>query len=364
VSQSAILFAVLSAGLLGAPSARAVEPAGTLVFSVRTWEGDYASKDIPGGVWTTPTQSSLWSVTIGGEPKLLVKSGKSDDAPAFSPDGQWLYFQSNAAGRWELYRSKPDGSRALCLTGGDRLGKEWKDAYGCSLSADGKIMVYTVYNGSTGRVVVADAYGSEPRFVAPKLGYIYMAALSPNGDRVVFSGPAAGYRLKLVKLPDGEPIDLTPNHPESFVPRFTPDGKTIVFFRRDGDVYRVDADGKNLKRLTEGNRHVEFRLSEKDTHGSSDPPCISPDGRRIAYISQKSGVANVWTMNLDGSQQKQITFRKTGCGRVSWSPDGKQIAFVSFEGVYPQLFVISADGGEPRQLTSLKGAVYFINWKP
>jgi len=87
-----------------------------------------------------------------------------------------------------------------------------------------------VHNGSSGRVVVANPDGSDPRFVAPKLGYLYMAALSPTGDRVVFSGPAAGYRLKLVNLPDGDPIDLTPNHPESFVPRFTSDGKTIVFF--------------------------------------------------------------------------------------------------------------------------------------
>jgi TolB protein len=356
-----VVLLMLALGLLPATAA---EPAGTIVFSVRTWEGEYASKDIPGGVWTTPTQSALWTVTIGGEPRLLVKSGKNDDAPAFSPDGQWLYYQSNAAGRWQLFRCKPDGSGKTCLTAGNRLGKEWKDAYGSSPSADGKHIVYTVYNGSTGRVVVANADGSEARFVAPKIGYIYMAALSPTGDRVVFSGPAAGYRLKLVKLPDGEPLDLTPDHPESFVPRFTPDGKTIVFFRRDGDVYRVDVDGKNLKRLTEGNRHVEFRLSDKDKHGSSDPPAISPDGRRIAYIAVKNGVANVCMMNLDGSQQKQITFRKTDCGRVCWSPDGKHIAFVSFEGIYPQLFIVSADGGEPRQLTSLKGAVYFINWKP
>ena len=69
-------------------------------------------------------------------------------------------------------------------------------------------------------------------------------------------------------------------------------------------------------------------------------------------------------MNLDGSGQRQVTFRKSACGRVRWSPSGKQIAFVSFEGKYPQLFVVDAAGGESRRLTDLAGAVYFVAWKP
>jgi Tol biopolymer transport system component len=69
-------------------------------------------------------------------------------------------------------------------------------------------------------------------------------------------------------------------------------------------------------------------------------------------------------MDLDGSNRKQLTSRKTPCGRVRWSPDGTHIAFVSFEGKYPQLFVVSAEGGEARQLTKIDGAVYLINWKP
>jgi WD40-like Beta Propeller Repeat len=144
----------------------------------------------------------------------------------------------------------------------------------------------------------------------------------------------------------------------------TPDGRTIVFFRRDGDVYSVAANGANLRRLTKGNGYVEFRLSDKDRHGSSDGPAISPDGKRIAYVAVKDGVPNVCTMNLDGSDQKQVTFRKSRCGRVRWAPDGKQLAFVSFEGRWPQLFVVSAAGGEARQLTKVKGAVYFLDLKP
>ena len=129
-----------------------------------------------------------------------------------------------------------------------------KEAFGYGLSADGKKMVFTIHDGATGRVVISEPDGSSPAFVAPRLGYTYMARLSPANDRVVFSGPARGYRLQVAALPDGKPVELTPDHPDCFVPQFTPDGKTVVFVRRDGDIYRVDSDGKNLKRLTEGTR--------------------------------------------------------------------------------------------------------------
>jgi Tol biopolymer transport system component len=343
-----------------------------LAFSVRTWEGEYYSKDIPGGVETSPIQSVVYTVREDGTAlKKLVALGRNTDNPAFSPDGKWLYFQSNASGRHHVYRCKPDGSDVANLTTGDQIDRTLKkadfavkSAYGHALSGDGRKMVFTVHDGASGRVVLANADGSFPRLLAPHLGYVYMASLSPKADQVVFSGPARGYRLLIVTLPDGKPTVLTPEHPDCFVPRFTPDGKTVVFFRRDGDVYRVDSDGKNLRRLTTGNKHVEFRLSPRDQHGSSDSPDVSPDGKQIAYVAVKEGVANVCVMNLDGSGQRQLTFQKTPCGRVRWSPDGKQIAFVSFVGKYPQLFIVPARGGPPRQLTTLKGAVYFVNWKP
>jgi Tol biopolymer transport system component len=336
-----------------------------LVFSVRTWQGDYYSKDIPGGVETSPIVGAIYTVNKDGTGvKKIAQLGKSTDFPAFSPDGKWIYFQSNADGRSHIYRCKPDGSGVVNLTQGDRLDKKWKDAFGYSLSRDGKTMLFTVHDGSTGQVALADADGGKPRLIAPQLGYIYMAALGPANDRVVFSGPARGYRLLSADLPDGKPILMTPDHPESFVPQFTPDGKTIIFIRRDGDVYRVDADGKNLKRLTEGNRYVEFKLSANDRHGSTDGPDISADGKRIAYIAVKDGVPNVCVMNIDGSEQKQLTTRKTPCGRARLSPDGAEIAFVSFEGKYPQLFLVPTKGGEPRQVTRVDGAVYFVNWAP
>ncbi len=368
-AMTILITAIL--GVVLPPSARAAEPA--LVFSLKTWEGEYASADRPGGVDTTPTRGAIYTVNADGSGlKEIVPPDKSADYPTSSRDGRWIYFQSMMTGETQIYRCKRDGTGVTSLTPPDQLTKQLKgsaeftvkEAFGYVLSADGSKMVFTVHDGKSGRVVVADADGSAPRFVAPQLGYIYMARLSPENDRVVFSGPAKGYRLLLATLPDGKPTELTPDHPECFVPQFTPDGKTIVFTRRDGDVYRIDADGKNFKRLTEGNKYVEFRLSPKDKHGSTDGPDVSPDGKHIAFVAVEDGVPNVFVMDLDGGNRRQVTNRKTPCGRVRWSPDGKQLAFVSFEGKYPQLFAVPAAGGESRQLTKLDGAVYFANWIP
>jgi Tol biopolymer transport system component len=344
---------------------RRVESKPGLVFSVKRWEGEYSTQDRPGGVTATSVVGTICAIQSDGSGlREIAALGGNTDFPHPSPDGEWIYFQSNATGHSQIYRCRPDGSGVVNLTAGDRLGPEWADAYGYALSRDGRQLLYTVHNGTSGRVAVARADGADPRFVAPHLGYIYMAAFNPAGDRVVFSGPARGYRLLTAALPDGEPVELTPDHPESFVPQFTPDGRTLVFVRRDGDVYRVDADGGNLRRLTEGNGYGEFRLSEQDQHGSTDGPQISPTGGQVAYIAVKDGVPNVCVMDIDGSDQWQVTYRSAPCGRVRWRPDGTELAFVSFEGKYPQLFVVAASGGEPRQLTRLDGAVYFVEWMP
>lgn len=333
--------------------------------------GEYASRDVPGGVESTPTVGAIYAVNADGTGlKRVVPPGPGTDYPVASRDGEWVYYQSGVRGKTQVYRCKWDGTGAASLTRPDELTRQLRaadrftvtEAFGFALSTDGTKMVFTAHDGASGRAVIAD--GAAPALVAPGLGYTYMARLSPANDRVVFSGPARGYRLLVAALPDGKPVELTPDHPGCCIPRFTPDGKAVVFVRRDGDVYRVDADGNHLRRLTEGNKYVEFGLSPKDQHGSTDGPDVSPDGKQVAFVAVKDGVPNVFVVGTDGGNRRQVTARKTPCGRVKWSPDGRHLSFVSFEGKCPQLFVVPADGGEVEQLTKLDGGVNFAHWKP
>ncbi len=347
-----------------AAAASAADAPGLIAFSVRRWEGQYQSRDAPGGVVSTSATGSIYSIRLdGSELRKIVEPGQDANAPSFSPDGRWVYLQSSSHGTSNISRCRTDGSELQTLISPQSVGLSWKSVYGLSVARDGRL-VFTVHDGQLGHVAIAGADGSRPRVIAPGAGYLYMAALSPAGDVIVCSGPAAGYRLQRIRLADEIPVVLTPDQPESFGPQFTPDGRTIVFFRRDGDVYRIGTDGGDLRRLTHGAHHVEFRLSPQDQHGSSDGPCVSPDGRRIAFISEQNGIANVHVMDIDGAHEHTLTNRRFACGRARWSPDGRHIAFIAFEGKYPQLFVIAAEGGAPRQLTRLDGAVHFLAWQP
>ena len=115
------------------------ESAGVLVFSVKTWEGQYSSRDVRGGVETTPVEGAIFTVRADGTGlRKLTDLGKNTDFPTFSPDGRWVYFQSNASGRSHVYRCTPAGEDVKALTEGDRLGESWKDAFGYALSRDGR----------------------------------------------------------------------------------------------------------------------------------------------------------------------------------------------------------------------------------
>lgn len=347
---------------------------GEIVFSVRRWEGEYTSGDVPGGVKTTPSTAAIYTVRADGSQlrPIVEIEGAVCSAPVYGLDGKWIYFQSNASGQYHLYRCRRDGSAREQLTSAEFPGAPWQSVYGLQVAATGDLLC-TVYDGKSGSVALLSPETRKLQLVAPQLGYLYMSALSPNGDAVVAAGPASGYRLWLLNLPaafaegdsrlKGPSVNLAPNHPESFAPQFTPDGETIIYFRRDGDIYRVQRDGSGGRRLTQDNRYVEFRLSPKDRHGSTDGPRLSPDGKTIGFIAIRDGVANVCTINIDGSEFKQLTHRKSPCGRVRWSPDSQRISFVSFIGKYPQLFIMPAVGGTARQITRIDGAVNFMNWK-
>jgi Tol biopolymer transport system component len=88
-------------------------------------------------------------------------------------------------------------------------------------------------------------------------------------------------------------------------------------------------------------------------------PQISPDGTRVALVSDRLGGNAVWVCNIDGSRCGRLTDPVGGCPR--WSPDGTSIAYQTRDGDR-DIYIISADGGSRRRLTSDKSADFFPNW--
>lgn len=94
-------------------------------------------------------------------------------------------------------------------------------------------------------------------------------------------------------------------------PQLSPDGKTLLFVYR-GDVWMVPTAGGSAERLT--------------THpAADDDPRWSPDGKKIAFVTTRTGSSQVFTINVDGTTLKQVTFHSEGYSLKDWFPDGQSL---------------------------------------
>ena len=137
--------------------------------------------------------------------------------------------------------------------------------------------------------------------------------------------------------------------------------------KRDGnfEIYVMDADGVNPRRLTNN--------PAKDL-----APSWSPDGKRIAFISERDGhpdrnpgwfTSEIYVMDADGSNQINLTNHPSDDGFLSWSPDGKRIAFESDRDAEGNphgidIYVMDADGGNQQRLTTNLTSDQYPSWSP
>jgi len=93
--------------------------------------------------------------------------------------------------------------------------------------------------------------------------------------------------------------------------------------------------------------------SASSVWGKNIHPQFSPDGRKIAFDSDRTGDREVWTCDADGENCQQLTkFGGPIGGNPRWSPDSQWIALDSRASGNPEIYVIAADGGAPRRLTT------------
>ena len=202
-----------------------------------------------------------------------------------------------------------------------------------------------------GRVYMIDQDGADRQLVSSSDHQAMSPAWAPDGRRFAYMEFSAGHgQLFVQPLGSGkrQPV-VTTGQALDFTPAFSPDGKTLAFSRatEEGtDIYTVDIkDNCCLQRLTVG------RFSDNLS------PTYSPDGQRIAFVSTRPGLPQIYVMAADGTDQQLFApfdYGVTGSSNApDWSPDGQSVAFHRDVAGTLQVFVLDVRTRAVRQLTSL-----------
>jgi len=164
--------------------------------------------------------------------------------------------------------------------------------------------------------------------------------------------------LVMLRPTGAAPDPLTLGKNRDSYPAFSPDGRRIAFSsNRNGniDIYVMDADGSNVQQLT-------------TDQGVNRAPAWSPDGKHIAFTTDRDDNSEIYLMDPDGSHQVNLTKSPGFEGDPAWAPDGKTIAFASLgsdqQGFH--LCVMDADGKNVRTLFKDNNSYGFVYpcWSP
>ncbi|MCZ6649229.1 MAG: protein kinase, partial [Acidobacteria bacterium] len=297
--------------------------------------GDAVQPDVsPGGhriaYWGLPAgrgQRDIWTIpAAGGEPVPVTQDAPTDWSPVWSPDGRFLYFNSDRGGTFNLWRvpivektGEVIGDPQPVTTGTNDIGR-------FSISADGTRIAYFVNNSSTNlQKVTLDPQEAritgEPEWVTRGTNIMQSVNVSPDEEWIVYTLSGAQEDIFVARIDGTDRRQLTNDAFKDRGPVWSPDEKRIVFYSdRSGsyEIWIIQPDGRGLRQLT-------------DTPGNTlSTPSWSPDGTRILG---NLGAGSLVLLDPDVPWEEQEPQALPAWDEKSgifvfgeWSPDGKWIA--------------------------------------
>jgi eukaryotic-like serine/threonine-protein kinase len=352
-------------------SSPALSPDGN--FIAFSWSGDAnQSNDKPG----------IFTMSVAGSTPTRVTSGLGGEQwPAWSPDGSHIAFvRSEMPGRCGIFlvpahggperklldlrddryywlawspdgkhlafadRDSPQASYVLSLLTLDTLERRRLPALVLrfAFSPDGKVLAFIGGRPGTMDVSLLFLSDGKTRSIYSQPEWIGGLAWTADGQALVLSLNQRGIR-RLAKLPTAggrlEPLPVAGE--DAYYPAVSRGGDRLAFVREvsDTDLWRIELHDP----LGPGQPNPLVRSTRVDSQ-----PSFSPDGKRIAFQSNRSGSFEIWVSNGDGSNQVQLTsLGGPPAAWPRWSPDGRRIAFWSRE-----MNVVGADGGPPSRFNA------------
>jgi Tol biopolymer transport system component/tRNA A-37 threonylcarbamoyl transferase component Bud32 len=352
-----------------------------------------------------------------GDPLRLTKDPGNEYNPVWSPDGRWIAFlrSRSEAGKSELRLIPPLGGAEIklgeihvrggiwitppymtwcpdskCLIVTDSPGDGKPDALfvvsldtgekrpltnpqpsmgsdsNPAISADGRWLVFrrsgSLFSGELYRLALGNGLtqAGEPRRLTPAALDANHPAWLPGGKEILFSTYAEGARTTLWRLlvtgeqpEQNKPTRLAFIGEDGIMPavsRAQPARPSRLVYVRsfaDANIWRVETPSPGAAASA---APVVSGLSS--TRGDWFPQ-FSPDGRRVAFASERSGEGAIWLADPDGSNAvKLAAMGASATGYPFWSPDGERIVFHSNRDGQPDIFMIPVAGGKPMNLTS------------
>src|SRR5215210_4728811 len=267
-------------------------------------------------------------------------------APALSPDGsQVAYFSEKNFYFVDLYLANGETGkvkRRILKSGISSNYETYRFINSqANWSPDGKYLAFAAKRGSHDVIVLVDVERNrEVMRIEPKLSGVTTPSWSPDGQQLVFTGYDGGMSDLFVVSRDGSNLRrLTQDKYADLHPVWSPDGKTIAFATDRG----TETD---FKTLAIGNMRIA--LYDMDTgsiqvldhmeRGKNVSPQWSPDGRSLAFVSDRNGVSNIFLYEIGEKAVYQLTDFYTGAQGItplspvlSWAPKADRLAFVYFE---------------------------------
>jgi serine/threonine protein kinase len=288
---------------------------------------------------------------LGGVERKLADTKGQIGNVAWMPDGKSLLVTTseNEKGPSVFQLSSGDGEmRKLTTMPGPGIGDG-----GVAASPDGRSFAFVRYqNGAD--LYVSPMAGGEPRRLTNDRRNILGLVWAGNKE-IIFSSDRLGvrtlWRINVDGRSEPQPIpgvqtdasNPTIVYPAKSAPRLAYERTTY-----DSNIWRMDAPDPGARAKRDWGPAVEVIASTRIDMG----PQFSPDGKKIAFVSDRSGNMEIWVSGSGGENPVQLSMMGGAyCGSPRWSPDGRRIVFDSFAGGNNDLWLIGAEGGQAKRVT-------------